>query len=230
MKELLTDSQKFYYSDLLLITVSLYCAYFIYQNTDKEKEFHYLYLYPLSSFFNSVFNYYILYFSTISKSNDLEFYLVLSNLLFSIIEFYILSFFLQHFTKNIILKKLILLLQIIYIINIFFLNLTLSHEIIVQISYILNSIYITAIGILCLIGMFKFYQDENLIKLKIFWILSGVFIYFIGTIPIFLFSKLIFHDNYYISEEKVYSINYIAYIILFSSLSISTKCNTITNQ
>lgn len=230
MKELIIDSGKFYYSDLILVAVTLYSTIFIYKNTNRAVDFHLLYLYPLSSFLNSIFNYYIIYINHSISESNLEFYITISNLIFTIIEFSLLSLCILHFTTIRYFKRLNISTQLLYFIIIMIINLTQRSEIVLQDLYILNFIFISFNGILGLIDIFRTHIFVTLTDLKLFWILSGVFVYFLGTIPIFLSSKLIFQENFKISEEKLYSFNYLAYIILFSSLVISTKCNTIKNQ
>lgn len=230
MKELIENSALFYYTDVLLVIVSFFSTIVIYYFNNSDSTLKHLYLYPLTSTINSLFNYYILYFSGTFVIENKNLFIITSNTFFTLFEFIALSYFLILLTNSFRSKKISLLFQLAYIIFAVIGVQIINTNNLVEYLYILNSAFLAPISFICLLDNIITNTEKSLVKLSGFWLTSGVNIYFIGTIPIFLSTQIIFHDSFYISEVKIYSINYIAYSILFIFLAITKKCNTQEQQ
>ena len=230
MKELLYDSAKFFHTDIILVIISLISSIYIYINRYNNAKLKLLYTYPLISFLNSIFNYYILYFCNEISTNISEFLILISNLIFTLFEFIILSFFLISLNKNNLLKKISILLQITYFVIFSNFSINSNSEILIEFAYILNFSFLIIISILNIFSLINIETEISITYISEFWVITGVFVYFLGTIPIFLSHNFVFHDNFYINQESVYSLNYITYIIFFIILSYSSKCLTPKTQ
>ena len=226
MKEILENSALFYYSDLILVFTSFVSTIITYIYAKNNHSLKNLFLYPLFSTINSLFNYYILYFLQSISVENLQIGILISNIFFSLFEFLFLSHFLILLTKSKRNKKFSVAIQLLYLLIVVLGTQLIYINDFIEYLYIINSFLLAPISFLCLFDCIINNTDGNLSKTGGFWLTSGVNIYFIGTIPIFLSKQIIFHDSFYISETKIYSINYIAYSILFIFVVITSKCNT----
>lgn len=145
--------------------------------------------------------------------------------LFILVEFLI---FYRFFNAVIVLEKLKIKMQVIAV---SFLAYLLSIWVFTDSFYkdpsnlfLPESLCILSFCFMYFFQIFKLPPELHLINSPAFWITIGCLFYFSCTIPLFFANEiLLFLPNYY----SIYSINYLAYAILFLFISKAFLCNRI---
>src|SRR5215204_1550762 len=223
--ELLKETiySSFFTQPLMLLSAFVACVLgFVHRK--KFPELKFMALYPMASLFQGLFTYY----SWISENSTLSRADIISESLFIFFEFIIIFSF---FDKVIILKKFKLYIRIIFVLHIVFILLMWTfteafHKHVYK-TYLADSLCILSFCFLYFFQLFKLPPESNLLNSPSFWVTLGCLFYFSCTIPLFFAdSILIALPHYY----TLYSINFLAYTVLFLSISKAFLCNPVLRK
>ena len=179
-----------------------------------------LILYPGASLLQSFIAYY-----SFTTDSLIEIDTISANL-FILIEFLILYNFFNSVIIINSLKKYIRLIFPILLVYIsimwIFTNTFREHPIRL---FLLESLCILSFCFIYLFQLFKLPPKVNLLNDAAFWITIGCLFYFSCTIPLFLIDSVLSSFPRYHNYYSFYSINYLAYSILFLFISKAFLCN-----
>jgi len=217
-------SESFYTHPLMLSSALLACILGIIHRK-KFQELQLIIFYPIASLIQG----FIAYSSWASMENEENLKAdVISESLFILLEFLIVYDF---FKKIIILNNLKKYIQIIFAFYIIYLllmwlftNSFYEHPIKV---YLLESLCILFFCFIYLIQIFKLPPRLNLINDPPFWITIGCLFYFSCTIPLFFAQSTL---KVFPQHGSLYSINFLAYTILFLFISKAFLCNPVPTK
>lgn len=188
----------------------------------KFRELRFMCIYSIASIAQLLSMYYDL----LNNSDIIHLELITGNL-FIIVEFIILFNF---FDNAIILKNLKRILKILFFIFFIYVavlwSLTNSFYKYPIRLYIPQSFCILSFCFIYFFQLFKLPPKSNLLTTPAFWITIGCFFYFSCTIPLFFVRMLIELADY----NNLYSINYLAYSILFLLITKSFLCHPVQTK
>lgn len=223
---ILDYSKSLYYTDLIELAISIIAYVFCIVNKNKIQGIREFSIYPLSSSLQLIFNL-ILTIATqyidIHLANQLSLFSIESFLLIEVYTFYKLF---HLYTTNNKLKKILKIIVIIFIFQHSITHILNFSSIIEKIIYNINSVVVLSLASVQLYNFFSSNKIKILFSHPIFWIIVGVYIYFLATIPIFSILEYIISDTSG-NIFGLYSINHIAYSILFILIVIATKCKKV---
>lgn len=189
----------------------------------KLQDLKFMVLYPMVSLVQGLLTYY----SWIhEKDKELWGTDTVSDSLFILFEFLIIY---QFFKKAIVIERLKLFIKIIFLFNVTYLLLmwVLTDTFYKNPSkiYLIDSLCILSFCFIYFFQLFRLPPKLNLLNNTQFWITIGLLFYFSCTIPLFFADNiLIVFPGYY----KLYSINFLAYTILFLFISKAFLCTPTT--
>jgi len=206
-------------SDLCLLT---FCFYIGVKNGKKHRELNHLFIYTIASILQTAL---IKSLEIISKTHpipNLTMYSKISIQVFILTEFVCIYFFFYKvsFFNNRI-KKILLVSSILFLL--FYITSFTSLFYISHMSYLYN--FESMIILLpCFIYLYQLFLNPpvlDLLQEPSFWFTSGVLIYFILTLPLFIIVDNL-NDHYYTAMVNI--INLIGYMIIFSFLIKAYRC------
>lgn len=211
-----------FYTQLLMILSAILALTIAIVHRKKFRELDYIIFYPVASLIQGAIAYYC-FVNGLSRDRwSLD---TVSTSLFVLIEFLIIY---KFFYKIIILEflkryiKIILFIYLLYLILIWaFTNSFYKHPIKV---FLLESLCILFFCFIYLYQIFRLPPKQYLLNNPPFWITIGCLFYFSCTIPLFFLDSILYaFPQYY----KFYSINYLAYTILFIFISKAFLCKPV---
>jgi hypothetical protein len=196
---------------MFLILCSMYAVIVgcIYKNRFREME--YLYFYPLASFVETVFSS-IIYSDTIHSATkgipEVEVNV------FLLVEFFCIYIFFLRLFKSKKIRKTLYVFAAIYL-SVIVALWTFKNNLATSPNYLFvpQAIIILIPGFYYLIGLLNNPSRFELKNEPAFWIVIGLILYFGGTLPLFLLTRLINFSN--TLDRSVYTINFLCYGILF---------------
>jgi len=207
---------------IINLCLSAFCFYVGVKNRKKHRELNHLFIYTIASLLQTVL---IKSIDIISKAHSMPnraMYSKISIPVFILTEFVCIYFFFYKvsFFNNRI-KKVLLASSILFLAfyvtsfrNVFYI----SHM-----SYLYN--FESAIILLpCFVYLYQLFLNPpvlDLLQEPSFWFTSGVLIYFVLTLPLFIIVDNL-NDHYYIAVVNM--INSIGYMIIFSFLIKAYRC------
>jgi len=206
----------YYYTDVLEAFVALSAGIIGFIRRKKFKELTFFYIYPLASSFQSI------YFYVFDQTSDyrMEETILSNNIsiaLFLITELTIIYLFLKQILFSRAIKAMLGFVLILYYVLILYFSIFLKiPKLPIPELFIAQAVLIVPPTTFYFYELFKIVPKLDLLREPAFWICTGVLIYFLCTLPLFLSKNSIFdligNINY---DTTVYCINYIFYSILF---------------
>lgn len=229
MKELLNNSENYFYTDIFLTAISIIGAFTGIIFSKKFKELKWVFIYPLSSALQQIIIYFLLYYYKININSVYSFE-ILSEKIFLLIEFISLSIVFYNSSIIIKLRNLIGAIAIIYLFISISLHLANSNFYLFNINLIyIHSLLILTMAIISLIDIFKSPPKLKLLDIPRFWVITGALLYFLCTLPIYIAHDFLFSKDNLITEFSLYSINYICYSILYFFIIRAFLCKQAEN-
>jgi hypothetical protein len=212
-------SLSFFTQPLMLLSALIACICgVIYRK--KFQELKFMVFYPITSLIQGVITYYSWIFEWNVKHWRVD---LISESLFILVEFLIIFGF---FEKVIILERLKLYVRVLFLLHIMYL---LSMWIFTDAFYkhpykiyLIDSLCILCFCFIYLYQLFKLPPELNLLNSPPFWITIGCLFYFSCTLPLFFADSILTALPQY---HTLYSINFLAYTILFLFISKAFLCN-----
>ena len=210
-------------AQVFMMACSLFAAVVGYLNRKKHINLGSLYLYPLASFIQAISYYIVVNLSLTRKiQNDI---LYITCNLFLVIELYLIYHFFLKTLANQSAKKLLYLIQTVYIVVVcLYWSIYSTFLSMPTTFYIIQAFCVLIPALLYFFELFKWPQTDNLLKVPSFWIVTGVTVYFAGTLPLFVMMDFIFGRNRFIKEPTLYLINFVAYSIMFLFITKAYLC------
>lgn len=195
----------------------------------KNYSLRWIFVYPLSSAIQQIIIFALLYQFNMSviKVSHLE---IVSEKFFLIIEFVSLAIVFANTSEIKRHRRSIRIITALYLVS------TLTTHLIDRSIYKFNisliyihSFLILSMAIINLIDIFKSPPRHKLLELPNFWIIIGVMLYFLCTLPIYIGHDFLFSNDDFIIEFSLYSINYICYSALYLFIIRALICKRVEN-
>lgn len=231
MDQFLANSADFFYTNILAMLCSFACMITAFIRRNKFKELKLMFLYPLSSLIQTIISYALTYFYPSMNIQNIIKSINLSINLFLLIEFISIFIFFYQVVLISKLKKILKLILYTYILTLIFLWYVYNPLLYYPFDLIfIQAVYVLLIAIICLIDLFKNNPKGSLLDEPSLWIITGSFLYFLCTLPIYIAREFVFEANGDLIEEGLYSINYICYSIFFLLIIRAYLCRRIAQQ
>lgn len=220
LKELISYFSDFYFTNLVMISLSIILLIYGFYYFKKLQELKIVIIYGIFSLIQTLITYYVLFIIPY----DLNYIIEFSINIFLITEFLLFYLFFFLIIKSKYVKYLLLCLACSFII------ITIYHWKFTNELYknpaqltVIECFYMLIPALYYYIELFQYSPIINLRKESNFWIVTGIMFFFTTIIPLFLLKIFVFDpaDPYY---ESLYSITYIAYSLLFIMFLIGCRC------
>ena len=215
MEEVIKNTAVCYYTDILMFFCCWICLITALRNWWKFPELRFITIYPLASIIQAILIYGGIYFKTSIVTAEP------SISIFVLIEFLVIYQVMFHIVK---IQKFLRVVRILYYGFILYLLYMWTYTN----SFFDTSSNIFLVQTLCMLiptflYFFQLFQLTPKIQLTNnpeFWIAIGCLFFFSCTIPLFFLGSIVsIHDYYFL-----YSINYLAYSVMFISITRAFLC------
>lgn len=212
---------------MIMHIASFLCLIITFRRRGIFPEMKFFFLYPLFGLIQA-FSGYLMFFEELGGKYSKTATLVLKAFLF--VEFGCFFWFYSKTITHGRLKNAVKIIALSYLLYtlLFWKN---SFDLaMLQRGYTIQAIYILALAILFVINLFKSEARLNILNEPGLWVMSGSFVYFFGTIPLFISNNFIFGKYGEALELPIYSINYIFYTILYFLITRAILCRQTEKQ
>lgn len=217
LEKIISDS---FYTQPLMLLSALMASIIGIVRRKRIKEFRLLIAYPIASFIQGLVAFFYWVNSTENEQFEVD---VISENIFILIESLIIYFF---FKKIIVLKRIRIYIHVVFSIYILYL---LSLWVFTNAfffspykMYLIESVVTLSFCFLYLFQLFSLPPSVNLLESPAFWMTIGCLFYFSCTIPLFFADSVL---NIVPVYHSLYSINFLAYTVLFLFISKAFLCD-----
>ena len=213
---------EYYFTNLLLLFISTLFLWYGIINDAKLKKYRVFYFYACMSISQTILASYI----NLFQSGNKEFAFVIQGSIniFTILEFLIFYYFLIKRIRSVFIKRLMRLFIFLFIfITAYFWGFTNEFFQNPARLTVIESFLIIFSCLFYFYELFKYPLIKNLLSEPSFWMVTGMLFLFSSIVPLFLIHDYI-AKNFSILYDNLYSINFIAYSLLFVLFIIGFRC------
>jgi hypothetical protein len=212
---------SFYVTQGFMMACSGSAALIGYSRKSRHPYLNFFYLYPLTSFAQSI----IFYITASYFFNSRATHIILTNFscnLFLLIEFLVIYQFYQRLLKTHYIKKILYSISGIYVLTVlYFWFIAGSYFSTPRELYFIQAFFILIPVLIYFFELIKWPVNHNLLTEASFWISTGILFYFASTLPLFLVQSFIGKE---IRVANLYLINFIAYGFMFLLIAKAYLC------